>query len=58
MPILSMSFSRTSMLESFAARSRICLTLVSRVSALANFTEGSYCAGLRSATFAATSAFA
>ena len=53
-----MSFSRTSMLESFAARSRICLTLVSRVSALANFTDGSYCAGLRSATFAATSGFA
>ena len=46
------------MLESLGARSFICLTLTSRVSALAYFTDGSYCAGLRGATCAATSGFA
>jgi hypothetical protein len=53
-----MSFSLTSIEESLGARSRICFWLVSRVSALANLTFGSYCAGLRSATFAATSGLA
>ena len=58
MPMRSMSFSRTSMSESLGARSFICLTLVSRVSALANLTDGSCCAGLRCATLAAASGLA
>ncbi len=41
--------------ESFGPRSCICFTLVSRVSALAKVTDGSYCAGLRCATLAAAS---
>ena len=55
MPMRSMSFSRTSIVESIAARSCICFTLTSRVSWFANCTLGSYCAGLRCATLAATS---
>jgi hypothetical protein len=50
-----MSFSRTSMLESLGARSWCCFLFVSRVSALANFTCISCCAGLSGATFAAAS---
>jgi len=45
------------MVESFGPRSRICLTLTSRVSALANLICGSYCAGLRGAILAAASEF-
>ena len=57
-PMRSMSFRRTAMSDSFGARSCICLTLTSRVSALAYFTDGSYWPGLRWATFAETSGLA
>ena len=57
MPMRSMSFSRTSMVESFGARSCICFTFVSRVSALANLTGISCCAGVERRHLAAASGF-